>query len=135
MGTQSFGKGSVQTIIPIKGRGALRLTTALYYTPSGRSIQDDGITPNIAVQAPKNEQVANSLVWREGQLHGAFANPGPLTRSKVGSNGKHASAETASPPIKEQLIGTSQDAQLAAALNLLERPPAPSSAAASANGS
>lgn len=135
MGTQSFGKGSVQSIIPIKGRGALRLTTALYYTPSGRSIQDDGITPNIVVQAPRNEQVANSLVWREGQLHGAFANPGPLTRSKVGSNGKHASAETASPPIKEQLIGTSQDAQLTAALNLLERPPAPSSAAASANGS
>jgi carboxyl-terminal processing protease len=42
MGTQSYGKGSVQTVIPLNGRGALRLTTALYYTPNGRSIQDEG---------------------------------------------------------------------------------------------
>lgn len=134
MGTQSFGKGSVQSIIPIKGHGALRLTTALYYTPSGRSIQEDGITPDIVVQAPKDEQVANSLVWREAQLHGAFANPGPLTTSKLGSNRKRVSAETASPPIKEQLIGTNRDAQLSAALTLLERPRTPNSSA-SANGS
>ena len=46
MGTRSFGKGSVQSIIPIEGHGALRLTTALYYTPSGRSIQGQGITPD-----------------------------------------------------------------------------------------
>jgi len=85
MGTQSFGKGSVQTVIPINGHGALRLTTALYYTPSGRSIQDDGITPDVVVQPPKDEQVANSLVWRERQLHGAFSNPGPLTKSNDGS--------------------------------------------------
>ena len=43
LGTKSFGKGSVQTIIPLSGRGAMRLTTALYYTPSGRSIQKVGI--------------------------------------------------------------------------------------------
>jgi carboxyl-terminal processing protease len=136
MGTQSFGKGSVQSIITIKGHGALRLTTALYYTPAGRSIQEDGITPDIVVQAPKDEQVANSLVRREDQLHGAFANPGPLTKSRVGSYGKHASAEaTSSPPIKEQLIGTNQDAQLTAALNHLERPPAPNSTTAGASGS
>ena len=134
MGTQSFGKGSVQSVITIKGHGALRLTTALYYTPSGRSIQDDGITPDIVVQAPKDEQVAYSLVWREGQLHGAFANPGPLTKSKDGSNGGHMSAETASPPIKPQLIGTSRDAQLTAALNLL-RPPTPNSAAVGGSAS
>ncbi|MEH6952069.1 S41 family peptidase [Nitrobacter sp. NHB1] len=135
MGTQSFGKGSVQSIITIKGHGALRLTTALYYTPSGRSIQEDGITPDIVVQAPKDEQVANSMVRREDQLQGAFANPGPLTKSKVGSYGKHGSAETTSPPIKEQLIGTNQDAQLTAALNHLERPPAPNSTTAGASGS
>ena len=135
MGTQSFGKGSVQSIITIKDHGALRLTTALYYTPSGRSIQEDGITPDIVVQAPKDQQVANSLVWREGQLHGAFANPGPLTKSNGGSNAKHASVETASPPIKEELIGTDRDAQLTAALNRLERPPASNSAAAGTRGS
>ena len=48
MGTRSFGKGSVQTIIPIQGHGALRLTTALYYTPSGRSIQGNGIAPEMS---------------------------------------------------------------------------------------
>ncbi|WGS26494.1 S41 family peptidase [Bradyrhizobium sp. ISRA464] len=124
MGTQSFGKGSVQTIIPIKGHGALRLTTALYYTPSGRSIQGDGITPDVVVQAAKDEQVANSLVWREAQLHGAFANPGTLPKSDATPGAKGASPETASPPIKEDLIGSDRDSQLKAALNFLERLPA-----------
>lgn len=50
LGSRSFGKGSVQTIIPLGGNGALRLTTARYYTPSGRSIQAKGIIPDIAVQ-------------------------------------------------------------------------------------
>jgi carboxyl-terminal processing protease len=50
LGTRSFGKGSVQTIIPLNGNGALRLTTARYYTPSGRSIQAKGIDPEIEVK-------------------------------------------------------------------------------------
>jgi len=49
MGTRSFGKGSVQTIIPLGGNGAVRLTTARYYTPAGRSIQAKGIDPDIEV--------------------------------------------------------------------------------------
>lgn len=61
--------------------------------------------------------------------------PGPLTKSKDGSNGSHTSAETASPPIKPQLIGTNRDAQLNAALILLERPPTPNSAAIGASAS
>jgi carboxyl-terminal processing protease len=52
VGTRSFGKGSVQTIIPLGEAGALRLTTALYYTPSGKSIQGTGITPDIKVEQP-----------------------------------------------------------------------------------
>jgi C-terminal peptidase prc len=52
LGTQSFGKGSVQTIIPLAESGALRLTTALYYTPSGKSIQGKGITPDIKIEQP-----------------------------------------------------------------------------------
>ena len=52
LGTRSFGKGSVQTIIPMGEAGALRLTTALYYTPSGKSIQGTGITPDIKVEQP-----------------------------------------------------------------------------------
>jgi carboxyl-terminal processing protease len=135
MGTQSFGKGSVQSIIPIKGHGAVRLTTALYYTPAGRSIQGDGITPDIIVKAPKDEQVAEALVWREAQLHGSFANPGPIETSKGGTRRNQVSDEPGSPPIKEQLIGTDGDAQLVAALKFLERPPALNSAAAGAGRS
>ena len=52
LGTQTFGKGSVQTIIPLSDGSALRLTTARYYTPSGRVIQEDGITPDITVEVP-----------------------------------------------------------------------------------
>src|SRR5713101_594535 len=55
LGTRSFGKGSVQTIIPLAGHGAMRLTTARYYTPSGRSIQAKGIDPDIVVEAAKIE--------------------------------------------------------------------------------
>src|SRR6266446_631552 len=78
MGTRSFGKGSVQTIIPLEGRGALRLTTALYYTPSGRSIQGQGIAPDIVVNVPKNQQVANAVISFESDLYGALKNGGSL---------------------------------------------------------
>ena len=53
LGTQSFGKGSVQTIMPLPGEGAMRLTTARYYTPSGRSIQALGVAPDIIVEQAK----------------------------------------------------------------------------------
>ena len=53
VGTNSFGKGSVQTVIPLRGEGAMRLTTARYYTPSGRSIQALGISPDIIVDQPR----------------------------------------------------------------------------------
>jgi carboxyl-terminal processing protease len=58
LGTPSFGKGSVQTVIPLPGNGAMRLTTARYYTPSGRSIQALGITPDVPVQESSTERVA-----------------------------------------------------------------------------
>ncbi|MCY6383453.1 S41 family peptidase [Hoeflea prorocentri] len=57
VGTRSFGKGSVQTIIPLGENGALRLTTALYYTPSGKSIQGTGIKPDIIVEQPLPEEL------------------------------------------------------------------------------
>jgi len=56
MGTRSFGKGSVQTVIPLPGNGAMRLTTARYYTPSGRSIQGLGIKPDVVVAETRTEQ-------------------------------------------------------------------------------
>jgi carboxyl-terminal processing protease len=78
IGTKSFGKGSVQTIIPIKGEGAMRLTTARYYTPSGRSIQALGISPDIVVPQeaakplPANEQ--SNQPTSEADLKGILSN-------------------------------------------------------------
>ena len=58
VGTKSFGKGSVQTVMPLRGDGAMRLTTARYYTPSGRSIQALGVSPDIVVQQPQTDLAA-----------------------------------------------------------------------------
>ena len=77
LGTQSFGKGSVQTIIPLPGHGAMRLTTARYYTPSGRSIQALGISPDIEVQPAKVEEIQQGLRRREADLRGALRNDTP----------------------------------------------------------
>jgi carboxyl-terminal processing protease len=74
VGTKSFGKGSVQTIIPVAGGGAMRLTTARYYTPSGRSIQALGIEPDITVQQAKLEQIATGPGVHEADLKGALVN-------------------------------------------------------------
>jgi len=123
VGTASFGKGSVQTVVPLNGKGALRLTTALYYTPAGRSIQGQGIAPDTVVEAPKEEQVAGAVILRESSLAGAFSNPGPLRRSGAKSSEKPGGTAdkeaTLSPPIKAELIGGEQDTQLKAALQSL----------------
>src|SRR5690606_29742958 len=60
VGTKSFGKGSVQTVMPLRGDGAMRLTTARYYTPSGRSIQALGIAPDIVVEQPEPKPAAEA---------------------------------------------------------------------------
>ena len=71
IGTQSFGKGSVQTIIPLGENGALRLTTALYYTPAGKSIQGKGITPDVKVDQPLPPELQGRDVTRgESDLKG-----------------------------------------------------------------
>ncbi len=73
MGTRTFGKGSVQTVLPLADNTALKLTTARYYTPSGRSIQAKGITPDIAVAETANGNAAASRV-READLEGHLSN-------------------------------------------------------------
>ena len=75
VGTRSFGKGSVQTVIPLPGNGAMRLTTARYYTPSGRSIQGLGISPDIEVASARNE-TQRFGPEREADLNKAISNKG-----------------------------------------------------------
>ncbi len=75
LGTRSFGKGSVQTVMPLQGNGAMRLTTARYYTPSGRSIQGLGIAPDVEVAASRTEQ-PHFGPEREADLNRALRNQG-----------------------------------------------------------
>lgn len=79
VGTKSFGKGSVQTVMPLRGEGAMRLTTARYYTPSGRSIQALGVSPDIVVEQPPQreateEEEAQRNSRTEADLRGSLSN-------------------------------------------------------------
>ena len=103
MGEQTFGKGSVQTVIPLNDGSALRLTTSLYYTPSGRSIQAKGITPDIVVkkEVPKTEDNNNPgddmLRIREKDLHRHMENQkddNPGCRAKPDGMPRTGSQET-----------------------------------------
>jgi carboxyl-terminal processing protease len=110
MGTKSFGKGSVQTIIPIAGHGAVRLTTAHYYTPSGRSIQAKGIDPDIKVEQARVETVSTPQRRCERDLRGALANPNEKKEDGAAKKKPEKSAEKDKKP---------QDYQLTRALDLI----------------
>ncbi len=114
MGTTSFGKGSVQTIIPLSGNGAMRLTTARYYTPSGRSIQGTGIDPDIVVEQARLETVENGPQRREADLRGALDDGGGN-----GAPANDAEQDEPEEPNAEQPAPDRQDYQLTRALDLL----------------
>ncbi|HVH76558.1 MAG TPA: S41 family peptidase [Stellaceae bacterium] len=103
LGTRSFGKGSVQTIIPLPGHGAMRLTTARYYTPSGRSIQAEGIEPDIIVPAAKITPAAGKSGIKVAQTAGA-------------KNAGNGSAETS---VNPSIMGTDEDYQMIRAVDVL----------------
>jgi carboxyl-terminal processing protease len=84
LGTKSFGKGSVQTIIPLSTQGAMRLTTARYYTPSGRSIQAVGIEPDIVVELANIESLDSKPTTREADLRGALENSAAEPAKRIG---------------------------------------------------
>ena len=92
LGEKSFGKGSVQTVIPLRDFGAMRITTARYYTPSGRSIQAKGIEPDILVKPAKVEELESySLNISEADLNNALKND--TTDNKEVKNNKKKSKE------------------------------------------
>ena len=95
LGTRSFGKGSVQTVIPLPGEGAIRLTTARYYTPSGRSIQGLGITPDVKVAESRTEQPEFGPA-HEWDLNNTIQNKG-------GTGQKALPPRTDLPPIAKQI--------------------------------
>jgi carboxyl-terminal processing protease len=83
MGTQSFGKGSVQTVVPLGDHGAMRLTTSRYYTPSGNSIQAKGITPDIEVAQARIEVLDTTNERHEADLRGRLKNDQEKARKAV----------------------------------------------------
>lgn len=104
VGTQTFGKGSVQTILPLDNHSALRLTTARYYTPNGRSIQAVGITPDVEVENPKptlamlekeGAMLDENAEIRESDLLGHFTNNQHPAKSHPGKTGSTATKPSA----------------------------------------
>lgn len=110
MGTQSFGKGSVQTILPLLGHGAMRLTTSRYYTPSGRSIQAEGITPDILVEQARIETLGHPRARREADLRGALKN----------DSGSQSEADDNDTEEQEENSEGKKDYQLQRAVDLIE---------------
>jgi carboxyl-terminal processing protease len=84
MGTRSFGKGSVQTVLPISESRAVKLTTARYYTPNGRSIQAEGIVPDIVVERAQVTSVEGRRVT-EADLQGSLAGAGEANPQDEGA--------------------------------------------------
>jgi carboxyl-terminal processing protease len=122
MGTQTFGKGSVQTIMPLGNNTAIKLTTARYYTPSGRSIQAKGITPDIVVEEPGS--VSRSFL-READLDKHLTNDkdkaaGAALGKPAAQPGSKPKSENGEEPPKPIEFGSDKDFQLTQAVNMLK---------------
>jgi carboxyl-terminal processing protease len=112
MGTDSFGKGSVQTVLPLANNRALKLTTALYYTPNGRSIQAQGIVPDIEVNRAKLTRELDTENLKEADLLGHLGNGnGGIEKPSASKDSK---ANNKKPRLQDD------DFQLSQALNLLK---------------
>ena len=107
MGTKSFGKGSVQTILPSGENVAIKLTTARYYTPSGKSIQKTGIDPDILVEQSEVKPIQDTQSRKESDLRGAM------------ENDQNNSKETNNKKVNEDQNNESVDYQLARAIDLI----------------
>ena len=118
VGTKSFGKGSVQTIMPLRGDGAMRLTTARYYTPSGRSIQNLGVSPDIIVKQPRRVTTTQAEdeargIRSEADLRGSLSNDS-LSEDEVRQIEEDRAKAEASAKLRDE------DYQLAYAIDILK---------------
>jgi carboxyl-terminal processing protease len=120
IGTQTFGKGSVQTIMPLGNATAIKLTTARYYTPSGRSIQAKGITPDLIVEEPGASPAAR---LREADLERHLENDREAAEKKGAPRARAAPAVPAQELPKPLEMGSKEDFQLEQALNFLQGKP------------
>ncbi len=122
MGTQTFGKGSVQTVLPLGNNTAIKLTTARYYTPGGRSIQAKGIVPDILVEDPSTSAFDNTFRLREADLDKHLSND-KQAEDKVDRTSKAVSSPSGKDNAQKSVpveFGAKNDYQLGQALNLLK---------------
>lgn len=112
VGEKSFGKGSVQTVMPLRGQAAMRLTTARYYTPSGRSIQALGVSPDIVVTQPPTEAEAEAAAEEGSEIEDAAP---PPTNGEAGLRGSLLN-DSLSEEEREQVDEEAAKAEAAAAL-------------------
>ena len=119
IGTQTFGKGSVQTIMPLGNNTAIKLTTARYYTPSGRSIQAKGITPDVIVEEPGSAQAR----IREADLQRHLGNVQDKDAEKQSQRAKPAAPGAPAEAPKPIELGSKDDFQLQQALAFLKGEP------------
>jgi carboxyl-terminal processing protease len=118
IGTQTFGKGSVQTIMPLGNNTAIKLTTARYYTPGGRSIQALGITPDIIVEDPSDTLVR----VREADLQRHLEN-GRIPEKKDANSATRTKPPASPSEVKPTELGSKEDFQLAQAVAFLKGEP------------
>ncbi|MCF6215350.1 MAG: S41 family peptidase [Emcibacter sp.] len=111
VGTQSFGKASVQTVIPLGANGAMRLTTAYYFTPSGNSIQGEGITPDIQIEQIRFDDSKKVETRRrsENDLRGHLENPNDKAGDKETESDKSSEDKTTDKEAKDKNNGTKKD--------------------------
>lgn len=120
LGTRSFGKGSVQTVLPLDEKRAIKLTTALYFTPSGKSIQAHGITPDIVIEevsVPKSDKTASLLNFHEADLNKHLINQQDVKHAKDAKDAKDAKPQKTADHDDNLLH---EDYQLYAALTILK---------------
>ena len=120
MGTQTFGKGSVQTVLPLGNNTAIKLTTARYYTPGGRSIQAKGIVPDIIVEDPSSSGTDSVFNLRESDLDKHLANDKQADDKADFSHKKNTESKNDSESSAPVEFGTKSDYQLNQAVNLLK---------------
>ena len=118
LGTRSFGKASVQTVIPLGGHGAMRLTTARYYTPAGTSIQARGIHPDIVVEQAKIERINRGPRRSEADLRGSLSNEQDNGEDDEEAGATEGDDNGAQDNAREESTAP-EDYQLARALDLL----------------
>ncbi len=139
LGSKTFGESAIETLIPLNGNGAIRLTTARFVTPSGRAIQGKGLEPDLAVSPLKLEKLTQADLRREADLRGALKNPDVKPANKAGASpgepsggtpgGANAPAASPGPTVSRLKgkqpsvasgdIGTASDEQLSEAIDVL----------------